>query len=89
MTETPRKRAPRKPRVNVAKEHPMKTRASIIGLFFGLIGCSAFPIGSTLRLVCGTATGIVDIVEKVQRTSSIDAATSVDASVDLASLRDN
>lgn len=60
---------------SVIRNHPLKTKATIAGIIAGLIsGCAGFPVASTLRLVCGTATGIVDIVEKVNRQGA-DAAT--------------
>lgn len=63
--------SPRQSRVKrVATKHPRKSIATIAGLTFGIVtSCAGFPVTSTLRLVCGTATGIVEVVEKVQRAS--------------------
>lgn len=64
--------SPRQSRVKrVATKHPRKSIATIAGLTFGIVtsACAGFPVASTLRLVCGTATEIVEVVEKVQRAS--------------------
>lgn len=46
------------------KRHPNKVRATIAGVLFGFLsGCSTFPLGSTVRLVCGVAESIVKVVE--------------------------
>ena len=73
--------------------HPFKVKASIFGMLLGLVGCGTVPIGATLRLVCGTATGVMDIVDKVNQSRNMDAGVSPDASdsvtTAIANLRDN
>lgn len=63
------------------RSHPRKSRASLYGIALGILtGCAGFPYGSTLRLVCQTATGILDVVEKSQHVDS--GVRTVDAAVD-------
>lgn len=65
MTESVN-RSDRNKIVAVIRNSPMKAKASAIGMMLGLAGCAGFPIGSTVRLICGTATGIMDVVDKVK-----------------------
>jgi hypothetical protein len=65
VTETVNK-SDRNKIVAVIRNSPMKTKASVVGMMLGLAGCAGFPIGSTVRLICGTATGIMDVVDKVK-----------------------
>lgn len=65
----------------VRTRHPNKSKATAFGLALGVLtGCAGFPVGGTIRLVCGTATGILDVIDKTQRADS--GATVLDAASD-------
>ena len=74
---------------SIRKSHPRKSRATVWGAAIGIAasvitGCAGFPIASTLRLVCASATGVVDIIDKVQaNAASVDSGRpGLDASAD-------
>lgn len=73
----------------IRKFHPRKSKATVWGAAIGVVasiltGCAGFPIASTLRLVCASATGVVDIIDKVQASAaSVDSGRpELDASAD-------
>lgn len=71
----------------IIEENPVKSKASLIGIVIGLLGCGTIPVGGTIRLLCGTATGVMDIVDKVnannraQNNADASPASTLDASV--------
>ena len=60
----------------------LRSRRSITAIIAAIsgLGCSAFPLGSTVRLVCGTAESLVKVIEARDAAASVDAGSSADAS---------
>jgi len=59
------------------RKHPRKSIATMVAMVFGM-GCSTFPLGSAVRLVCGVAETAVKVIEV---TADSGAHRDVDASV--------
>lgn len=71
-------------RLKTSVKRKLQSKRAITAIAAALtgVGCAGLPLGTTVRLVCGTAESIAKVLDSANASASVDGGSRIDASRD-------